>query len=137
MADAINAPEVLAKQGATPWLHIRSQFTYHFEAEIRGTKAGLIALRSAVTAAIESQAGESDVFSSDGEGYRVNVHRVSTVANLGSPTYIDQEARELAYHERDFLIRQSKANRKFVREAEKALRWCRANGNPHNTTVPS
>lgn len=114
-----------------PWLHIRGQFTYHFEATIRGTAAGLTSLRNAIDAAIAEGRGEADAIASDGEGYEVIVERSSTVSGIGKPTYLDEEARALAVHERDFLTRYCRSNRAVEKEAYNALRWCRANGNPH------
>lgn len=116
---------------ATPWLHIRSQFTYHAEAVITGTRAGLSCLRDAVDAALESGTGTGNAFASDGEGYEIEVRRSSTVRGIGNPTYLDEEARSLAQLERDYLVRESKLRRKQEKEAYEALRWCRLNGNPH------
>ena len=115
----------------TPWLHIRSQFTWHAEATIKGTRAGLSELLRAVTEALEVGTGSSSAFSSDGEGYDIEVTRSSTIAGIGKPTYLDEEARALAHHEREFLVRTSKHNREIEKEAFAALRWCRANGDPH------
>lgn len=120
----------------TPLVHIRGQFTYHGEATIRGNVSGLIALRDALNEALENGSGERVVFATDGEGYEVIVERSSTVAGLGQPTYADQEARQIACDERDFLIRMSKSERKQQREARMALLWCRQNGSPHITTTP-
>jgi len=119
------------KLAATPWLHIRSQSTYHFEANIRGTRAGLLALRDAIDQALAKQVGTAPVFASDGEGYHVSVQRSRTVSGIGRPTYLDEEARELLEHERATLTRTARHNYPIEREAQEALRWCRANGDPH------
>ena len=119
-----------------PWLHIRGQFTYHSEATIVGTKPGLIAIRAAIDQAINTGTGVVQVFATDGEGYDVEVRRSSTVAGLGKPTYADEEARNIAEHERAYLVRERKALRKQDKEALDALRWCRANGDPHKAPRP-
>lgn len=113
------------------WLHIRPQLTYHAEATIVGTSDGLEALRDAVNAALAEGAGKATVFASDGEGYNLAVQRTSTIAGLGAPTYLDEEARNLASMEREYLVRIDKASRQQEVDALQALRWCRANGNPH------
>ena len=119
-----------------PWLHIRSQHTYHFEATIRGTQRGLEALKDALEIALQSGAATTYACASDGEGYEVHVARSSAVAGIGKPTYLDQEARELASREYAFLTRQYRNNRPIEKEAFEALAWCRANGNPHFATTP-
>lgn len=95
----------------TPWLHIRSQFTYHAEAEIRGTREGLTALRDAVNEALEGGVGEGRAYASDGEGYGLFIVRCATVSALGKPTYLNEEARQLAWHEAEYLTREEKHNR--------------------------
>lgn len=70
------------------WLHVYGQHTYHSEATIRGTVEGLTALRSAIDAAIADGTGAGRVIASDGEGYSVEVVRVSTHGQLGSPEYL-------------------------------------------------
>lgn len=114
-----------------PWLHIRSQSTYHDEAEIVGTKAGLEAALNAICVAIANRDGEASVFTNDGEGYRLSVRCSNRVRDLGEPFYVDEIARELANRERDFIVSNYKMIRKQDAEALKALRWCRANGDPH------
>lgn len=70
------------------WLHIYGQHSYHSEATIRGTSAGLTRLRDAINAALERGEGQATVMASDGEGYHVQVTRVSMHAMLGQPEYI-------------------------------------------------
>lgn len=115
----------------TPWLHIRGQFTYHAEATIRATEAGLVALLDATQAAISDGKGVAEVFASDGEGYELIIERSSTISGIGKPTYADVEATALADMQREFLVRCDKLHRNQNREALAALAWCRANGNPH------
>jgi hypothetical protein len=115
----------------TPWLHIRSQTTYHDAATIFGTRAGLTALFKAVGQAIDARQGTAQAVATDGEGYSVEVRSSQTLRDLGPPTYLDQIAREIAQYERDCLIRSSKLLVKQDAESIAALRWCRANGNPH------
>jgi hypothetical protein len=130
------APTGLRPPGFDPgrvgWLHLRPQFTYHAEASIVGTRKGIEALRDAVEAALSGGEGEATVCASGGEGYGLTVRCSRTIAGLGKPTYLDEEARHLAYMERDYLVRTSKFELKQQREALEALRWCRQNGNPHS-----
>lgn len=70
-----------------PWLHIYAQYTNHAPATIRGTKEGLIALRDALTAAIETGQGQGEGFASDGEGYPIEVQRVNVLNLLGRLPY--------------------------------------------------
>lgn len=119
------------------WLHIRSQSTYHDEAEIIGTRAGLVAVAIAVEAALASRESVAAVFANDGEGYRLKVRCSNRVRDLGEPFYVDEIARELANRERDFIVSNYKMIRKQDAEALKALRWCRANGDPHLAGEPA
>ena len=113
------------------WLHIRSQSTYHDEAEIIGTKAGLEAALKAIAAALANRDGNASVFANDGEGYRLSVRCSNRVRDLGQPFYVDEIARDLAVAERKQIVSHYKLLRKQDAEAVDALRWCRANGNPH------
>lgn len=70
------------------WLHVYGQHFYHGPAMLRGNRAALEALRAAVDQALEAGTGEAEVFASDGEGYHVQVHRVNTMATLGTPEYL-------------------------------------------------
>jgi hypothetical protein len=70
-----------------PWLHIYAQYTNHAPATIRGTKEGLIALRDALTAAIDNGKGEGTAYTSDGEGYPIEVQRVNVLNFLGRLPY--------------------------------------------------
>jgi hypothetical protein len=118
------------------WLHVRSQCTYHHEAEIVGTRSGLEALQCAVEEALGTGTGTAAACASDGEGYALRVRRTSTIAGLGRPTYLDEIGRELADMERNHLVHTSRAVEKQAKEALEALRWCRVNGNPHLPTPP-
>lgn len=104
---AASQPKALIPS-ATPWLHIRGQLTYHAEASIVGTKAGLLALRDAIDVALVSREAEAEVFATDGEGYGLTVRCSKTVRDLGSPIYLDELARELAETERFFLASHEK-----------------------------
>lgn len=115
----------------TPWLHIRSQSHWHSEAEIRATRAGLLSLRNAIDAALDSGKGNAQAFASDGEGYAIAVVRCRTVSSLGSPFYLDDAAYKLVAYERSVFIKHDKLIRAQNEEALEALRWCRANGSPH------
>ena len=115
----------------TPWLHIRSQSRWHGEASIVGTKAGLFVLRDGIARAIATGLADAEAFSSDGEGYGVTIARCRTVGALGSPVYFEEVARDLVEMERRLSEPANKCIRAQSREAMDALRWCRANGNPH------
>jgi hypothetical protein len=70
-----------------PWLHIYAQYTNHAPATIRGTKEGLIALRDALTVAIEAGKSEGTAYTADGEGYPIEVQRVNVINFLGRLPY--------------------------------------------------
>ena len=103
-----------------PWLHIRGQFSYHGEAYVVGSKAGLIALRDALNVAIEQGEGEATVYANDGEGYGVTVRRTSRVRDMGNPPYIDELAREMANFEVDYMRKQQRHYRNFWAEKRNA-----------------
>lgn len=93
------------------FLHVYSQYMWHDDAVIRGTKTALLALRDAIDAAIEGTEGRAEVYATDGEGYHVVVSRVSTVAAVGQPEYrIDAEytAAERAATRKKDLSREAK-----------------------------
>jgi hypothetical protein len=106
----------------TPWLNVRSQCTYHAEAYVRGTDAGLRALRDAIDAALAGKTGEARVFASDGEGYAIEVTRCGLVDEVGHPTYLDECARELAYREREYLVQEERHNRGVHKRIEAAIK---------------
>lgn len=54
-------------------LHIYAQETWHDDAYIGGTRECLEMLRKAIDEALESGYGQKQMFTSDGEGYKVNV----------------------------------------------------------------
>ena len=81
------------------WLHVYGQFTYHSEATIKGTRAGLISLRAAIDEALASGRGEARLIASDGEGYRAEIICVSTHAELGPPEYVLEESQRLLTQE--------------------------------------
>lgn len=83
------------------WLHVYGQYTWHADATLRGTKEGLLKLRAAIDAALESGKGEAVVMASDGEGYRLQVICVSTHALLGEPEYIHETYGRLMQDEAD------------------------------------
>ena len=121
------APEVAAHTGndpsreQTPWLHLRGQFTYHGEALISGTKPGLIALRDALTKAIEERDAELEAFASDGEGYAITIRRCARIRDMGSSPYIDELARASAEYERDYLRKTERYHRSLWDD-----RWAKA-----------
>lgn len=93
---------------AIAWLHLRGQFTYHSEAHIVGSRAGLTALRDAINSALDSREATADVFASDGEGYQVLVRRSATIRDMGEPPYLDEIGRQIATFERDFVLKMEK-----------------------------
>lgn len=125
-----------ARNERTPWLHIRSQTRNHGQAEVIGTRAGLVVLRDAINAALDSGKSETTAFASDGEGYGVFVRRSRTLSGLGNPFYVDDIASEIAVFEFNFLKSHYQALKAQDKEALIALRWCRKNGNPHRTPTP-
>lgn len=78
----------------TPWLHITSQFRWHGEAYITGTRDGLLALAGAINEALLNGDATAEVFATDGEGYGIVVRLSSTVGGLGRPVYFETLARE-------------------------------------------
>jgi len=58
-----------------PLLHIYGQAAWHDEVRIIGNKDGLLALRNAITKALNSTEGNgvASVYASDGEGYEAGV----------------------------------------------------------------
>ena len=76
------------KLSTMPWLHIYGQFGPHGAATITGTHAGLIALRDALTEALENGSASTSAFTSDGEGYGIAVAR-SNLRNLGRLPYLE------------------------------------------------
>ena len=60
-----------------PLLHIDGQPHWHASAFISGNLAGLIALRDALTLAIDTGAAKTKPFAADGEGFSVAVLRLS------------------------------------------------------------
>jgi hypothetical protein len=121
----------MADLKSTPWLHIRPQHWNHDPAEIVGTPSGLSALREAIDDALETRDGERDVFASDGEGYGVKVRCSRTLSGLGQPFYTDDVCDQMSRQRVNHLISHHKLIAKQTAEAIEALKWCRANGNPH------
>ncbi len=128
--DASEAERAQARN-PPPWLHIRPQNWNHDSAEIVGTRAGLSALRDAISVALEVGESEASAIANDGEGYGVRIRRSRTVAGLGRPYYARDVASELARSEFNFLLSHKRLLDKQNEEAIKALRWSRENGNPH------
>lgn len=73
------------------FLHVYSQYMWHDDAVIRGTKTALVALREALDAAIANGEGNAEFFATDGEGYRVVICRVNTIGGVGTPEYRIQD----------------------------------------------
>lgn len=92
------------------WLHIRGQFSYHGEAYIVGSRAGLLALRAAIDEALEHGEGEAIAYANDGEGYAVTVRRTSRLRDMGSPPYIDRLSEARANYEREWMQKTQRHN---------------------------
>lgn len=100
MADKLNSFEDIT------CLHIYGQFTPHDRATIRGNRAGLVALRDALDAALGKQpTASAHVMVNDGEGYQVLVERVNLTSMCGRGPYIEELARDLMGREREGLQR--------------------------------
>ena len=77
-------------------LHCYAQAIWHDEAYLSGGRGALMALRSAIDAALRDGAGECDVFASDGEAYTVHVVAMSDAdAERQVVPYTEEPARQL------------------------------------------
>jgi len=83
----------------TEWVNIYAQYIYHSPATIRGTRNGLVALRDALTKAIDEGEATAVVFASDGEGYGIKCRRVNVLRQLGEPEYRYQDEFKAAQRE--------------------------------------
>lgn len=64
----------MPKKSETPFLHLYPQLDNHIEAWVVGNKAGLKALKKAITAALKDERLKGEqAFAADGEGYQVLV----------------------------------------------------------------
>lgn len=77
------------------FLHVYGQYCEHSEAVIRGTDAGLRALRDAIDAALAGSEAAAHLFATDGEGYTVKVQLSSTIGGVGTPEYIYRSEMEI------------------------------------------
>mgnify|MGYP000704624513 CR=1 FL=1 len=114
-----------------PWLHIRPQNWSHDLVEMVGTSEGLEAAKAAIETAIQTKSGECCLYASDGEGYPLRIRRSSTLSGLGDPFYLDDVTDRMARSRMRELISHHRLIERQNSEAMEALRWCRANGNPH------
>lgn len=66
---------------AIPWLHLFSQGFEHDDGAIVGTRDALLALKAGIEQALVGDHGTGcvEAFVNDGEGYRLNIYRVSEV----------------------------------------------------------
>lgn len=92
------------------WCHVYGQFAWHSPACIRGTKEALSALRDALDQALKEGKAEVGMCATDGEGYAIDVHCVSTIAAVGTPEYIMESA-----------VNITKAERERVREVNRSV----------------
>jgi len=60
------------------WMQVYGQTFWHQPAKIYGNGIALTALRDALNKALEEKSAELVAFSSDGEGYTLSIHLVST-----------------------------------------------------------
>lgn len=105
--DTERASEPWAGLENEPWLHIYGQYMWHSPATIRGTKAGLEALREAVDKALAGDEGRESVIATDGEGYDVMVVMVNLVSAVGTPEYIIQSEDSAREREHNRAVRQN------------------------------
>lgn len=56
-----------------PELHLYAQYSFHTEARILGSRAGLEALRDAISSALETGAQTFEAVAGDGEGYDLQI----------------------------------------------------------------
>lgn len=90
------------ENGPIGYLHIFAQHSWHDEARIIGTRAGLEYLAAAVAKALKYREGTSaTVFTNDGEGYNVEVACVDDVGDDVPTPYTMRIADEEAAHWRE------------------------------------
>lgn len=89
-----------------PWLHVYAQYMWHSPATIRGTKAGLEALRAAIDRALAGDEGRASVMATDGEGYDVMISMVNLVSAVGTPEYLIHSEDSARQREHDRAVRQ-------------------------------
>jgi len=82
-----------------PWCHVYGAYSYHSEVVIRGNVVALTALRDAINSAIDKGSASANAVSSDGEGYLIEIARVSTIRALGSPEYLFELVYEMGKQE--------------------------------------
>lgn len=79
-----------------PQVHLYGQPIQHMDAHVIGNRAGLEALRDAITKALATGAEEAEVYATDGEGYGIKVMELSdAIMDDMSLPYTDPEAREM------------------------------------------
>lgn len=70
-------------------LHVYAQHSNHSEARIAGTKDELVALREAITKALQLGDSTLQTFCVDGEGYELHIHCVADARALPVPYTVD------------------------------------------------
>lgn len=84
----MKSQRTISERNATGWMHVYGQVSGHDPVEIRGTTEALVALRDALTKAIEGDGvSEAVAVTSDGEGYTVQVRRINVLNLLGPLPY--------------------------------------------------
>jgi hypothetical protein len=79
-------------------LHVYAQHSNHSEARIAGTKDELVALREAITKALQLGDSVFQAFCVDGEGYDLHIHCVDDATILPVPYTADyMQASEEAF----------------------------------------
>lgn len=79
------------------YIHVYGQFVWHDSAAIIGTRGSLLALRSAIDAALAHGNGNGfvEAFAADGEGYDIQVSLVSSNDFFGlAHPYMDEVAQD-------------------------------------------
>lgn len=77
------------EDGGVGWMHIYEQEMPHAPCWIRGNRKALEQLRAAIDMALSPVGiGKASVFARDGEGYSIEIDRVSILDALKAPPYV-------------------------------------------------
>jgi hypothetical protein len=107
MTEGADKDETWAGMENEPWLHVYGQYMWHSPVTIRGTRAGIEALRRAIDAALAGEKGSASVMATDGEGYSVMVEVVNLVSAVGTPDYLIHAEDSARQREHDRAVREN------------------------------
>lgn len=107
MADSTDQGEPWAGMEGEPWLHVYGQYMWHSPATIRGTRAGLEAMRAAIDSALAGEEGRAHMMATDGEGYDLMIVMVNLVSAVGTPEYLIQSEDSAREREHNRAVRQN------------------------------